>query len=469
TVVALGELGGATASEAMLPALRDPSSEVRYHAAVSLGHLAAPGTLSALAILLEDEDPFVVRGLVRATAQFQGAKAVALRASAEERLKALEAARREREPSAVEAETSSAGGSSRFHALSRAFSNPRVAAGSIVALLLLSGGLWFWPVRKPTASATSTELSQAGSARRSDHLVGVGIAAEGSAVVVTQSGRVELWDSTTGELRKNVGGTPEPVSAAAVSAQGTLVALAEPLGRLRVLNLPDGTERLALAMRPGVVSRMRFSDDGTRLVCVAADGVVKLLDLKTQKWDEEVTIEGFAELQAWALDGDLKRVALVRRNGDVLVQQLAPGRRAARVPVRTEGPVTAVAFGSDRKVLAVVDVTHTLRLYDLAAKQVRKELRGGGPGTVRLVFSADGKRVAGGGAEGITFWDLEAESGSVVSAELQVDKRREFLELVDLLSLDESGRWLIGGSTSGPHALVWNAQSRRMSSSLSVN
>ncbi|MFM8218350.1 MAG: WD40 repeat domain-containing protein, partial [Planctomycetaceae bacterium] len=248
-----------------------------------------------------------------------------------------------------------------------------------------------------------------------------------------------------------------------------LVALAEPLGRLRVLNLPDGTERLALAMRPGVVSRMRFSDDGTRLVCVAADGVVKLLDLKTQKWDEEVTIEGFAELQTWALDGDLKRVALVRRNGDVLVQQLAPGRRAARVPVRTEGPVTAVAFGSDRKVLAVVDVTHTLRLYDLAAKQVRKELRGGGPGTVRLVFSADGKRVAGGGAEGITFWDLEAESGSVVSAELQVDKRREFLELVDLLSLDESGRWLIGGSTSGPHALVWNAQSRRMSSSLSVN
>jgi hypothetical protein len=110
-----------------------------------------------------------------------------------------------------------------------------------------------------------------------------------------------------------------------------------------------------------------------------------------------------------------------------------------------------------------------LRLYDLTAKQIRKELRGGGPGTVRLLFSADGKRILGGGAEGVTFWDLEAESGSVVSAELKVEKRREFLEMVDLLSLDESGRWLIGGSTAGPHALVWNAQSKQVSSPLAVN
>jgi hypothetical protein len=41
--------------------------------------------------------------------------------------------------------------------------------------------------------------------------------------------------------------------------------------------------------------------------------------------------------------------------------------------------------------------------------------------------------------------------------------------MVDLLSLDESGRWLIGGSTAGPHALVWNAQSKQVSSPLAVN
>lgn len=469
TVVALGELGGGAACEAMLPALRDPSSEVRYHAAVSLGHLAEPGTLSALAVLLDDDDPFVLRGLVRATGQFQGAKAVALRASAEERLKALEVTRREREQGDEGGEASSERGPGGMQAVSRALANPQLLGGAIAALLLLLGGWWFWPAGKPRAIATSAELTQAGSARRSDHLVGVGMAADGSAVVVTQSGRVELWDPATGELRKNVGGAPEPVSAAAVSSKGTLVALAEPIGRLRVLELPEGSERLSLAMRPGVISRMKFSEDGARLVSVAPDGLVKLLDLKTGKWDEEVRIEGFAEVQAWALDGDLKRVGMVRRNGDVLVQQLAAGRRAVRVPVQTEGLVTALAFGRDRRQLALVDVTQTLRLYDLTAKQIRKELRGGGPGTVRLLFSADGKRILGGGAEGVTFWDLEAESGSVVSAELKVEKRREFLEMVDLLSLDESGRWLIGGSTAGPHALVWNAQSKQVSSPLAVN
>ena len=99
------------------------------------------------------------------------------------------------------------------------------------------------------------------------------------------------------------------------------------------------------------------------------------------------------------------------------MEQLGPGQRRVSVrelstgkviwkPTEPEAFGNVFAFRPDGKVLATGG--EVVRLYDAATGKKLAELEGGHRGAVSaLTFSADGKRLASGGHDGIVMvWDV---------------------------------------------------------------
>jgi len=467
TVVAMGELGGKPAVEAILPALRDGHGEVRYHAAVALGQLGDPSVLSALRLLLEDPDPFVLRGLVRALGNFQHPKARSLLESAEANLRLAEEQRRlaDKSPGRDAGRPGERGPG--WGGLIRALSQPRVwgVIGTSLALLL---AVWiFWPRRMETPM-TGEAGRGAGrpSARAGDAVVGVGIGVGESGIVVTQGGLVEQWDLATGTLKRTLLDPPEPLSLATVSPSGEWLALHELAGRLRLLQLPEGTTRHTCQLKPGRLLALKFSDDSQRLVALSAAGLVTQINPATGKFEEEGTAEGLKGAVTFCIDGDLRRLALQQPGREVMLQPLVGGRRPTLVPGSPTESVQALAFSRDRKLLAWIESSGTVRVVDLATRQTRQELQGGGTSLRRLQFSADGTRLVAGGAELVAVWDLAGGPVQKLPVGVKVGDREETLGQVDLLFLERQGDRLLGASTHGPHAKLWNLRTLQETAAL---
>ena len=204
---------------------------------------------------------------------------------------------------------------------------------------------------------------------------------------------VLIWDARTGKLRQSIGRSAGTVDTLALSRDGTLLAIAAfREHRVRLWKLPSGVPAGELDAGKGQILEVAVSPDGALAAAVVEPGN-RLLVWSTQT----------RERLPFELDlGGARKVAFAPDNGGIV---------AATGKVQWDRSSAGANGRMQTRTGTVVE--SALRLYDPATGRILRELLASPvAGGETLVFSADGSKLAAGGAVGATVWDVA--TGSVL-------------------------------------------------------
>ena len=272
----------------------------------------------------------------------------------------------------------------------------------------------------------------------SERIQSVAFSPDGATLAVTggdpgRFGEIQLWDIAKKKLRLSLPMTFDTVNGASWSPDGSKLAFGCDDNTLRAIDVKTGSQVLYQGAHDDWVLATTFSLDGTFLVSVSRDRAMKLTEVATQRFIDNVT-----SITPGALKGGLATVALrpmkerrkVKRDletggGEQLYNELltagADGtprlyrmhRESKRVIgddanklreyEKMPGRVYSVCFNGDGNLFAAAsssDGTGEVRVYKTDGPKVCTFAgQKGGVYTVR--FSPDGKTVASAGFDGI--------------------------------------------------------------------
>jgi WD40 repeat protein len=240
----------------------------------------------------------------------------------------------------------------------------------------------------------------------------------GLVAVVSFSGRLQVWDATTGE--EAIATEPSSsTSGIAWSPDGDYLAAADNSGDRGLVTIRDRTGREIAVLReePGAsVASVAFSPDGGRLVTAGQpmgrwdpDGREIVI------WDWRVgeverTIDAGAVRAALSPTGELIATVPQRQSGpQVEVWDWTTGQRVAAL-ARNTGFVADLAFSADGTRLATAGGDGTVRVWDPGIGEQLLVLRGHKGAVNSVAFSPDGSRLASAGADGtVRSWALDLD------------------------------------------------------------
>ncbi len=209
--------------------------------------------------------------------------------------------------------------------------------------------------------------------------------------------------SPTGEVQP-IGRLPTPPSAAALTADGTRVAVAA--GSVAWVLPLAGGPGLRLPGHDGTITALAFVQDGSHLVTIGDDGTLRLWDA-TRRRDLEMlpAVDGLAAAAA-SLDGTRLLVAETggateagsHTTGKVAVIDVK-GRKILR-RFTTGYPVIAVALSRDGGLGAVAGADGQVRVWPLDGGDASAPLAHPRIAIRAMDFDPQGRRLAVGGADG---------------------------------------------------------------------
>jgi WD40 repeat protein len=228
------------------------------------------------------------------------------------------------------------------------------------------------------------------------------------------SGRITLWDATTGRLVGRLVGHTGPVINVAFSPDGRRLASASHDKTARIWDADTCKEVWTLGTHTDRVNGVAFRPDGSRLVTACRDGTLKLWDPATGR--ELTTLQchrGSIASVAFSPDGRLLATAGGRRTdqaeglpGEVKVWDLDAGRAVLDLPGLAHFAL-GVAFSPDGRSLASAVEDRVIRIWEVATGRERLALRGHQDIVKRVAFSPDGRYLASCGPDRtVRVWDL---------------------------------------------------------------
>ncbi|MFJ8506350.1 trypsin-like peptidase domain-containing protein [Streptomyces avermitilis] len=275
--------------------------------------------------------------------------------------------------------------------------------------------------------------------------------------LVTSGGdfRVRLWNLTTGEFRRLPTARLAGMDLAALSPDGTTLALMSDGGALQLWDIGTGKLRQSITLSTkDSFGSLTFASDGVTLVGPgfgAPGDEVRMRNIQTGE-TRRFRIEGTggAEVSSLEFSPDGSSLAVASSRGAVSLRDAVSGE--IRRTVTTEkDPANAVTFSPDGATLALAK-QGGVRLYDIATGTFRP-LRGGDGrdsvsfhgSVIRLVFSPDGKTLAGGGSEGgegkVWLWDIPTANLRHTLTDFSAD--------VTSLAFSHNSRTLAAGNGKG--------------------
>lgn len=257
-----------------------------------------------------------------------------------------------------------------------------------------------------------------------------------SAVVASRDGKVvytagydgvvRAWDVGTGKERDAVAfgrsTTPGPLGAAyslALSADGKELVAGVGRGGLRFLDARDLSGTRELAAKDDVFGFAWGTGFATKgaVVASASHELVRVWDTAkgtTHTFEAKCALSGGERISmAVSPDGaQLVRPLLNEKRArgatDAGVWEIATGKLLHRILAGTAGYVTAVAFLSDGKAVAVGDSVGVVRVFEIGAKEPKHTFTGHRGPVLCLALALDGKHLASGGSDAtILVWKLE--------------------------------------------------------------
>jgi WD40 repeat protein/predicted Ser/Thr protein kinase len=181
---------------------------------------------------------------------------------------------------------------------------------------------------------------------------------DGSRILTSaEDGTTCLWDTRDGRSLLSIPGLAHNIQCSAFSPDGCLLAFSSGMDRtVQIWNMARDLEPTLLSGLRNQVSRLRFNDDGTRLVTASTDGTARVWDLAT---------------------------------GTVLLELLGHDRA-----------VSSAGFSPDGRIIATTSKDHTVRTWDAQSGHPLAVLLGHAGPVERGLFTDGGRRLVTVGDDG---------------------------------------------------------------------
>jgi WD40 repeat protein len=191
---------------------------------------------------------------------------------------------------------------------------------------------------------------------------------DGTALASADDAGIRLWDAATGRLLPGPGFALGGIRCLAFAPDGHALAASDIDGRIRIIDLNTGRERVSFQAHSGPLSSLTYSDDGRMLASTS------MFDEVTRIWDAE--------------------------GGRPLLELKANSRR-----------VHAAAFAPGGRTVATAGTDGTVRLWGVPSGRLLETLSCGNASATVVAFSPDGRTLAGATDDSIRLWNTERVTG----------------------------------------------------------
>ncbi len=261
----------------------------------------------------------------------------------------------------------------------------------------------------------------------SDSILSLAFSRDGSLLVAgggvpARFGEIQFWDLPAGELRRSVMLTGDTVFGVSLSPDATRVAAGCTDNSVRIVDAVTGKELTKMGAHENWVLGTVFSVDGKRVVSVSRDRSAKLTDTATGAFQENINL----------LRGELAAVARHPSRDIVVIggedrypyvylmdrpknMKIADDSTLVRKLERQNGAITALAWSADGKRIAVGGAAPEVNVYDADTGARVAACRGHSAGIYSVAFSPDSATIATGGFDG-TLRLYDAATGALKKA-----------------------------------------------------
>ena len=245
-----------------------------------------------------------------------------------------------------------------------------------------------------------------------------------------QFGEVQLWDTTSNTLVKAMRSSYDTIYGLSFSPDAKRVAFGCSDKTVRVLSVADEKELVKFDNHGDWVFGTLFSLDGTHFVSCGRDSALKLVEVETGSFVDDVNSsnKGYGGLNTIARHPTADQVLSA---GEDRIPRLYRIFRQTRRDVGNtdfnlirayeaqSGSIEAVAFSTDGSRFAVGSSAGEVRIYNVADGKRLATLQGDTVGVFAVAFHPNGKQLAAGGFDGkIRVFDTA--SGKLLNAFMSV-------------------------------------------------
>jgi WD40 repeat protein len=277
------------------------------------------------------------------------------------------------------------------------------------------------------------------------------------------TGSLRFWDAATGDAIAEVGAVGEYMRAAALSADGSRLAVSIALvsgsrGRIDILETATGKTTLSITaldadrLNYGIDS-LAFDPSGQKLACIdPSSEIVHIIDTRTglTRKSRRMSSPGPEKsILAWSSDGATIAVWHQEESTIALLdgQSLEPIRQW---PSGCQGLVNSLTFSPDSHRILTTGDDGMVRVWDAASGTLLHDLVGHANRVLYAAYSPDGQRIASGGFDdNVRIWNAQTFE--------QVARLGGHQDYVYSLAWRADSQQLL--SCSGDHTIrIWDAQ-----------
>ena len=219
--------------------------------------------------------------------------------------------------------------------------------------------------------------------------------------------RIIFWDSETGARKSTIeGNSGDGISALTYSPDGATLATGTLSGKIRLWDATTGKHKKTFIGTAGNVSSIVFSPDGHRIISGGDNKTIQFWDAVTGQQLEPITgHDDYRGMVALNHDGSM----LASTGAWDLTARLWDADTGQHLKtLRHETGVYAVAFSPNGKMLATGGYNGEIRMWDTATGMLQQILIGHTSVIEALAFSPDGNTLASGGEDStVILWEVD--------------------------------------------------------------
>ena len=262
-------------------------------------------------------------------------------------------------------------------------------------------------------------------------------------------GMVRVWDVDNGQVVATLEGHDGPVQSVVYSPNGGRIATAGFDGLVRIWDALSGTVVAVLEGHTGSVNSVAYNQDGRRIASSGDDGTVRVRNVARS--DEVTILRGISppRISAVVLSPSAELVAVATEDHEIRFWSVESGTSVHTLTGHLEEVEQLSFSGNGEQIIAVGPLMTTV--WNVESGRSFGTTRA--KNAVSVTYSPDGKRLAAAGDDGLVrMWD--AASGELVKT---LDRKGGAVQLV-VYSPD--GRYIAGGGGelfSDETVRVWDA------------